>query len=406
MKQKQAQRTRVASASAAANSLGFGALRGSRAFALTLFGAIALALLSTSFASAQVTTLAMLDLASAEAPREVASAARPTNPLGVSSTSVRPQMPLTLHWGLREQSLYREQMRARNEAFVARHGLSEGTALQLIEVPIEHVVDEDETVISRERIRLPVMRADNWREQVKQDVGAGRDRGEYTARGFFHRDLTTRVEPQVSSRGQAMNRLARRVGFRHARSIFRSDLKDRYEADPSFRYSEYEKRNEEIWQLGRGNENQAERERDALYEQLRSGVHEGKPRELERNIALIEWGPFSLDDRGGLAVRPNRLFDRDGFATDIEIDPEAKPPGRSLMNGRTYRLDSDFKFTPHVGDLITGDMREFFGKLRGSVRVDFYNPMLQRPYLGAELEASLKPDGQSIVMFNIILYGK
>ena len=83
-----------------------------------------------------------------------------------------------------------------------------------------------------------------------------------------------------------------------------------------------------------------------------------------------------------------------------------EPKGESLFSGKTFRIDTDVRFTPHLSEVLGGDTREFFGKVKAGVSIDFLDPLLHRRYLSTEIETWHKPNGDSAVFMNFVIWGK
>ncbi|MEM7262720.1 MAG: hypothetical protein AAF488_12075 [Planctomycetota bacterium] len=223
--------------------------------------------------------------------------------------------------------------------------------------------------------------------------------------GFFHGDMVGPVVRPLTPREMGMRRLVRKLGYRQARKLLRDELTERFESDPSFRWSDYQYERDQIWFLGRS-ENVSTSVEENVAE-FRSGVLDDET-ELEEEIVLLDWGPFQVDDQGSLGIDVKKILRRS--RPDLELAPEEEatdePAGQSLFAGRTYRVDSDFRFTPHFGDLTSGRGRDFFGKVKAGVSVDFFDPLIKRKYLSTEIETWHKPNGESAVFMNFVIFGK
>ncbi len=221
--------------------------------------------------------------------------------------------------------------------------------------------------------------------------------------GFFHRDLVGPIIRPLTPREQGIRRLARKVGYRQTRKVLRTDLQDRHQIDPTFTFDMYRAERDVIWQLGRGPAFSTTKKRTAEF---RSDVL-GDEQELER-VDLIDWGPLRVDDSGSLAIDLKRVFRR--TRPDLEIAPPEtsetdEPQGESLFSGKIYRIDTDVRFTPHFSELVGGDGRQFFGKVKAGVSVDFFDSLLHRRTFSTEIEAWQKPNGDSAVFMNLVIWG-
>jgi len=237
-------------------------------------------------------------------------------------------------------------------------------------------------------------RTDLWNDDEVSDL---------ERHGFYHDDLVGPIVRPLTPREQGLLRLSRRVASRQARKFFREDLKDRREIDPTLSFNQYQTERDTIWQLGRGRVISTTKKRSAEF---RSDVLDDE-KELEQ-VDLIDWGPLRVDDSGSLGIDPKRLFRRSH--PDLELAPENaeesdEPQGESLFSGNIYRVDVDFRFTPHFSEMNGGDVREFFGKVKAGVSVDFLDPLLHRRYLSTEIETWHKPDGDSAVLMNFVIWG-
>lgn len=220
--------------------------------------------------------------------------------------------------------------------------------------------------------------------------------------GFYHEDLVAQVDRPLSLRERGLRRLARRIAFRNARKYMRSQIKDEFETDPSYHFSDYQADRDAIWMIGR----EDSREDSEVFEEFRRGVLADDPDAVEAEINLVEWGPLQIDDQGGLSVNMRRLFRKSQAPPSVELSAakeEEATEGESLFTGRSYALDTDLRFTPHVSELAGGGIREFFGNIKASVECDFRDPILLDTYLSTELEAQFKTNGDVAIFLNFVL---
>ncbi|MFQ5653594.1 MAG: hypothetical protein ACE5GW_02550 [Planctomycetota bacterium] len=230
--------------------------------------------------------------------------------------------------------------------------------------------------------------------------------GEGDGPGFLlHRDLLEGPAQKRNPRLHALTKLASRIVFRHLRHQGRSELRKQYQEDPSFRFSEYIRRREEIARLGRGDRDPQTFGLVERVEEIRKEVLGEEADEVEPSYDLLRWGPLRIDDGGGLGFDVSWL--RGGSSRDFELEvaAEEQSTGDSLFSGERCRFGSDLRFHPDLSSLSQGESgRDAFGKVSAALSVDFLTPILERRYLTTELEGSFNPDGSVGVFFNIILY--
>lgn len=314
--------------------------------------------------------------------------------------ATRPNVPLLLLSARAKRDQERAELDSRS--LQKRRVDARYSMLALSEIPIPESLHE----VTRAESRSPqlVPGVDQWadahwlssRSVESVDVDA------FSADlGFYHQDLVApNVEP-LSVRERGLMRLARKLTFRNARKQMRARLKERLDEDPTYRFEDHQHDRDLVWTLGSGDD----RNESQAYEEFRRGVLADDPEEVEREINLVEWGPIQIDDGGGLSIDIKRLFRRTEAAPTVELAAasEEKYEGVSLFSGRSYSLDTDFRFTPHVDELARGEFREFFGKIKTSVEIDFKDPILLDTYLSTELEAQFKTNGDVTVFLNFVL---
>ena len=230
--------------------------------------------------------------------------------------------------------------------------------------------------------------------------------------GFFHTDLIAELEPPRNRHMEVFQRLATKVAFRHLRRLFRAELKDRFQDDPSFDYYDYLEQRREIGRLGRPDMTTQDVSIEEILESARSDAHDDEDT-FERDIPLLDWGPLQLSDRGQLKLGYNRLASDQTSSRvklALEENEEGAPPpptSRSLLFGRrTWRFDADLKFRPDVRELGRGGYRELLGKVKATAEIDFYTAMLQRKYMSTEFEISVDEENRASFFVNLVIYGR
>lgn len=204
----------------------------------------------------------------------------------------------------------------------------------------------------------------------------------------------------------AVGRLVNHYGFRQLRKIFRSQLRDRVEQDPTYQYLDYLAERERVSHLGRsvgrdGSLEVAETRRTVLAS--RDSDSEDA---AEVDLAVLSWGPFQVDDRGRLQIELEKLREEPPSSVDaLEIAPEAteKPLGDSLFRGRNYRVNTALKLRPRL-DRYDEGMREVLGEVGARIEVDFFSPILERRYLGTEFETTIDEEGRTAFFVTFKLY--
>ena len=263
------------------------------------------------------------------------------------------------------------------------------------------------TAWPRPRARLaptsPVLRLEAEHSQL-----LGSLRLDLAPSGAVHDDLfRPRPEP-VDPRRRALYALGRKMVHREMRRFFRREAKDQFTADHSRSYFEYLERRALIGQLGRGG-----RAEDLVIEErateLRNEVLDASIENPERDLALLQWGPLVLDDRGGVNIDVSDLKERDREEYSFEIAPvETRPGGYGesvLFPDERYRVRSNLKLNPDVRE-IGRDWNAALGKLTASVEIDWRAPVLEDPAFSAELGGSLDADGRYGLYLNFVIYGR
>ena len=260
---------------------------------------------------------------------------------------------------------------------------------------------------------------DREEPKVADDDGKGVDLGfavggspglEAVDGGFFHRDLIRRPTPNVDPQVLALQRLGRKVGFRHLRRLFRSDLNDQFESDSTLDFFEYLRRREQIARLGRGSIEAEEVETESFVGSARASVLSNQRNRVERDIDLLQWGPLRVNDRGSLRFGFEKVRARQStpvvqFARDEEQEKKQRPRGTSLFSD-AYDIDSDLRFRPKVGALVKGEgFAEFLGTISATVEIDFMTEILSQRYMSTEFEISYDVDEEVAFFVNFVIYG-
>ncbi len=226
--------------------------------------------------------------------------------------------------------------------------------------------------------------------------------------GFFH-SAVAEDSGAVQNRNMiAIKNLIKKIGFRHLRSFFRSQLTDQFEDDPTFDYFAYLERREEINLLGRAGYDERELEIEQVVESTRNDLLSKDPDNVEKDITIITWGPLRLDDSGSLTFGFGSLrSDYSAVPTPELADGEPKRlKGASLFKGDSFRFDTDVKFHPDPYALFNGEgYREAFGKLAATAELDFLTPMQRRRFMSTEFEFSIQPDNHSAFFINFRFFG-
>lgn len=127
--------------------------------------------------------------------------------------------------------------------------------------------------------------------------------------------IVTGNDQAMSRESKSIVRVARKLMFKKIRAEFKSQLEDEFRANPSMGPDEFERCGDLIHNLGR------RMHRDYEAERLREEVLEGekfnrakdgrKNRVLaEKEVDLLQWGPFVVDDEGLVKFNPLILFKR------------------------------------------------------------------------------------------------
>ncbi len=221
------------------------------------------------------------------------------------------------------------------------------------------------------------------------------------ALSYYEQDHLRLAKAPRDPRFIALQKLARKMATRQMRRFFRSQLKDRYQEDPTFHYFDYLARKEVVSQFGR-----SEEERIVALEEAREDVLDGDHEADEEDLAVLGWGPFRITDSGRVGIDVKRI-NRSVVSKKIEIAPEHDGasealPGRSLFEGQSYRFDSDFKVRPRVGSLLSGGG---LGEIGAKLSVELLTPILKERYLAAEIETSVDAEGEAAFFFTIRVFG-
>lgn len=219
-----------------------------------------------------------------------------------------------------------------------------------------------------------------------------------------HRDLITPPTAPTDPRVAALGRLAHKLAFRQLRRFFRSELRDRYQEDPSHRFLDYQEERAEIGKLGRGYSDVNE---NFELQQVRQGVLQNDEERIEDDVTLVNWGPFRVDDRGQFRIDVNKLREQRQSTGKLTIAPEERerPLTDSLFRGRLYRLNTDLKLRPNAHSILRGDSyREMLGEIGAKIEVDFFTPIIERKFMSAELETSVDEDGDAGLFVTFTLY--
>lgn len=224
-----------------------------------------------------------------------------------------------------------------------------------------------------------------------------------STRGVVERELSQAPQTPELKRALAIQRLVEKLAFRKLRKEARSTLRERFEDDPSYDIYLYREERAEISRLDPSNPNHD----DYDFEEVRAAVLEGDD-DGEKDITLFHWGPLSVNDSGDVKLdlaelKSQRVIPREiELATEEAEDLAAEP----FFEGKSFKLNTDVRFRPRVHKLLENEsFSEVIGKTGVTFEVDFFSDVLRRRYMKAELESTLRPDGETGVFFNLVIYG-
>lgn len=202
----------------------------------------------------------------------------------------------------------------------------------------------------------------------------------------------------------AVERLAVKVFYRQLRRVLGSALRDRYSEDYTYDYFDYVAERERISRLDperRVESRELIGTRATILENERDEVLAEQPR-----LTIAAWGPLRIDDYGHVRIDLERLRD-DPVSGTLTLAPDdfEKPLGESLFKGRIYRINTDLKVKPRLREVGT-NFREFAGEVGAAVGIDLFTPILEKRYLGAELETTYDEEGRAGFFVTFKLYGR
>lgn len=260
---------------------------------------------------------------------------------------------------------------------------------------------------------LQVFQADRVHEELPVDRTPRVPKGlldpldlrvEYGARPAYapepgYQPLLGSSEEPDCERREAFQRMLKKQFYRHTRRLLKKYWREQFSEGLEFSHRFYESRIAQINQIGRSPESYDSFNTEQYLNEARALVlQEGE--EGERELTLLELGPFRFDDGGSLHFDLPSLFSH-GRDLRLSFDPDA-PGAAALYSGETVRILPRLKVRVDPLRALGESWEEAIRSYGGSLRVEFYSDIAHRRLFEAELEASLRPSGEYAFFFNLV----
>jgi hypothetical protein len=214
---------------------------------------------------------------------------------------------------------------------------------------------------------------------------------------------------EPSRRNQAIQQLLEKELYRQMRRLLKRQWRKQFQEDVSMTQSFYQERLSKIHQIGKSPEEFDPANIDYYYNQTRNDALRRAGNEGEKELVLLEWGAFKIDDNGSLSLDLKSIFKPEKKSQELLIGPQDEfdgdgIKGKPLISGKYYRVNTRFKvnFNPFRA-LRENDVQETVTSYGGVVEIDFLSDILKRRLFTTEFEAELDRDGRWGVFFNIVL---
>jgi hypothetical protein len=194
--------------------------------------------------------------------------------------------------------------------------------------------------------------------------------------------------------------------YRHTRRLLKRYWRRQFRDSTAMRYELYHDRLTQINQVGKEPEQFDPFNTDYYGDQLRDEVlnigFEG-----EREIVLVEYGPFQLNDEGALHIDLPRTLQLGLGEDDLKLhvgESDGKQP--ALYSGKWVKFRPRIKIKVDPFRAVGGDTHKMLRSYGGSLSVEFYSDILRKELFATEIEARAKPDGDFAFVFNIVFHGR
>lgn len=216
--------------------------------------------------------------------------------------------------------------------------------------------------------------------------------------------------PEVSRRRAALERLAKKEFYRHARRLLKKYWRKQFKDSISMTYEEYNERVSQINQIGRSPEHHDDFNADHYLNEARDEIlDEGA--EGEREITLIKVGPLSLNDSGSVKFDLPGLFGL-GEEKELELsfDPDSEesapadgsPFRKALYNGKHIVFKPQVRIKADPFRAIGGNTDRILRSYGASLEVTFYSDILKKELFSTEVEAKFRRNGDYAFFFNVV----
>ena len=220
----------------------------------------------------------------------------------------------------------------------------------------------------------------------------------------------------LSRRSQAIVRLARKEFYRHVRRMAKKEWRHRFR-DSAWSYDDYIDGVTKINQLGRAPGEYDSSNVDYFYNVARNDVLDDDGLEGERELTLLEYGPFGLNDRGSLEFDLWSMARLEPKQLDLSIAPDDELKAEDdlsmrvgtaadpVYRGSCVRVRPNFRVRVDPFRALGDNPDRVLRSYGGSLEIGFFSDILKRKLFSLEGEVKVRRNEEYGFFFNFVIEG-